>query len=56
MAFRATAEPRLIKLMTTPQRNETMTALRGMGKFGETFGFGSRGLVYMALMSFCVAA
>ena len=36
MALRATAEPRLIKLMTTPKRKETMTALRGMGKFGET--------------------
>ena len=36
MALRATEEPRLIKLMTTPQRKETMTALRGMGKFGET--------------------
>ena len=36
MALRATEEPRLIRLMTTPQRKETMTALRGMGKFGET--------------------
>ncbi len=37
MALRATAEPRLIRLMTTPKRKETMTALRGMGKFGETY-------------------
>ena len=36
MALRATEEPRLIRLMTTPKRNETMTALRGMGNFGET--------------------
>ena len=36
MALRATDEPRFIKLMTTPKRKETMTALRGMGKLGET--------------------
>lgn len=36
MALRATAEPRLMRLMTTPKRKETMTALRGMGKLGET--------------------
>lgn len=36
MALRATAEPRLIRLMTMPKRKETMTALRGMGKLGET--------------------
>ena len=40
MALRATEEPRLIRLMTTPQRKETMTALRGMGKFGETCRIG----------------
>lgn len=40
MALRATEEPRLIRLMTTPQRKETMTALSGMGKFGETCRFG----------------
>ena len=38
MALRATEEPRLIRLMTMPKRKETMTALRGMGKFGETCG------------------
>ena len=38
MALRATAEPRLIRLMTMPQRKETMTAFRGMGKLGETCG------------------
>ena len=27
-----------MRLMTTPKRKETMTALRGMGKFGETCG------------------
>ena len=36
MALRATAEPRLMRLMTMPKRKETMTALRGMGKLGET--------------------
>ena len=40
MALRATEEPRLIRLMMTPKRKETMTALRGMGKFGETCGVG----------------
>ena len=38
MALRATEEPRLIRLMTMPKRKETMTALRGTGKFGETCG------------------
>ena len=38
MALRATDEPRLIRLITTPKRKETMTALRGMGKLGETYG------------------
>ena len=37
MALRATEEPRLIKLMTMPQRKETMTAFRGIGKLGETY-------------------
>lgn len=36
IALRATEEPRLIRLMTMPKRKETMTALRGMGKLGET--------------------
>ncbi len=36
MALRATEEPRLTRLMTMPKRKETTTALRGMGKFGET--------------------
>ena len=38
MALRATDEPRLIRLITMPKRKETMTALRGMGKLGETYG------------------
>ena len=38
MALRATLEPRLMRLMTMPKRKDTMTALRGMGKFGETCG------------------
>lgn len=36
MALRATEEPRLMRLRTTPQRKETIRALKGMGKFGET--------------------
>ena len=36
MALRATEEPRLMRLMTTPKRKETMTALRGIGNLGET--------------------
>lgn len=39
MALRATAEPRLMRLMMMPQRRETRTAFRGMGKAGETFFF-----------------
>ena len=42
MALRATDEPRLIRLITTPKRKETMTALRGMGKLGETYGQSAR--------------
>lgn len=36
MALRATAEPRLIREMTTPQRKETKTAFKGMGNVGDT--------------------
>ncbi len=36
IALRATAEPRLIKLIMIPQRKETKTALSGIGKSGET--------------------
>lgn len=42
MALSATAEPRLMRLMTMPKRKETMTALRGMGKLGETCGSSAR--------------
>ena len=34
MALRAVVEPRLISEMTTPERKETMMALRGMGWLG----------------------
>lgn len=36
IALRATAEPRLVRLMITPQRKETITAFRGIGKLGDT--------------------
>ena len=32
-----------MRLMTTPKRKETMTALRGMGKLGETCGVSAKG-------------
>lgn len=38
MALSATAEPRLMRLMMTPKRKETMIAFNGMGKLGETCG------------------
>ncbi len=37
MALRATEEPRLMREIVMPQRKETMTAFRGMGKEGETW-------------------
>lgn len=46
MALSATAEPRLMRLMTMPKRKETTTALRGMGKFGETCGSSARQLEF----------
>ena len=42
IALSATAEPRLMRLMTMPKRKETTTALRGMGKLGETCGSSAR--------------
>lgn len=44
MALRATAEPRLIRLMTMPKRKETMTAFRGIEKLGETCGISAKGV------------
>lgn len=38
IAFKATVEPRLMTAMTTPERKETTTALRGIFMPGETFG------------------